>query len=354
MLASAAVCLMAINCSAEAQMLDLVYPAPGCLERLPTYRSLAAVCRPLNEEQACVSNLACSWSKSINCIPRRGSYVPAPEPTPAELARFGQNPMPDYIEMEPLSYHVQKGNTFVETGPGAIFRRASSLREKRLFDRAIAEYSTILLTEADSPPVLFQRALTYEMKGDKAGAIRDYCRLLIVYTPHARRAAALERIVQLTSATTASAPSSTTPPSADLKPVNPPRTSTIESGRTRQRIAPLSIISESGTNYVIKFANVSDERDQVMIFVRGGETYQTKIALGTYHVRGAAGETWYGKRDLFGPDTQFFKLRGKDGTQQTLRFWQQGRTITGVTLNFQKVVGGNMEQEKISREEFDR
>src|SRR5262249_38796763 len=94
----------------------------------------------------------------------------------------------------------------------------------------------------------------------------------------------------------------------------PPPTSTIAKSRRKNAIAPFSIETEPGANYLIKLVNVADAKDQIMIYVKGGETYSTKVPLGGYRIRAAAGQTWYGRNDLFGPETQFFRLRGKKGS----------------------------------------
>src|SRR5262249_50757200 len=111
--------------------------------------------------------------------------------------------------------------------------------------------------------------------------------------------------------------------------------------------------SEAGTNYLVKLVNIADEKDQIMIYVKGGESYSTKVPLGGYRIRAASGNTWYGRNDLFGPDTQFFRLRSKWGDEANVfKFTQQGNKILGMTLSFKKAVHGNMEEEKISRSEF--
>jgi hypothetical protein len=133
-----------------------------------------------------------------------------------------------------------------------------------------------------------------------------------------------------------------------------PPTSTIEKTRRRNAIAPFAIETSPGEDYLVKLANANDPKDQIMIYVRGGQTYSTKVPLGTYHMRAATGREWYGKQDLFGPDTRFFRLRtkGKTADMQVFNFRRQGNKIIGMTLSFKGVVGGNMEQEKISRGDF--
>lgn len=133
-------------------------------------------------------------------------------------------------------------------------------------------------------------------------------------------------------------------------------TSTLQKSRRRNAIAPLKIETEGGANYLIKLVNVADAKDQILIYVKGGEAYSTKVPLGSYRVRGASGHSWYGRNDLFGPDTRFFRLKDKRGEAvdeaKAFHFRQKGNVIYGLTLSLKKAVEGNMEQETIRRDEF--
>ena len=133
-----------------------------------------------------------------------------------------------------------------------------------------------------------------------------------------------------------------------------PATSTIAGTRRRNAIAPLTIKTGPGDDYLVKFANVRDSKNQTLIYVRGGQSYSTKLPLGRYHVRVAAGREWYGRNELFGANTRFFRLRAKGRELQVLEFRREGNKIIGMILSFQSVADGNMEQERISRSEFDK
>jgi hypothetical protein len=126
----------------------------------------------------------------------------------------------------------------------------------------------------------------------------------------------------------------------------------LEFGRNRRAIAPLE--TEAGTNYLLKFINAANSGDHKLIFVRGGERYETKMSLGSYYIRAASGSIWYGKKDLFGPSTSFFRFNNLDGTQQLVVFSQQGNTLRGQTIIMKTVAQGNMQQEPISRNEFEK
>src|SRR5262249_23760340 len=127
-------------------------------------------------------------------------------------------------------------------------------------------------------------------------------------------------------------------------------------GRRKNAVAPFTVQTEPGQNYLVKLIRIDDPGDQMLIYVKGGHPYSTKVPLGSYYIRCAGGEIWYGREHLFGPDTQFFRLRTKVGAVrdefQVFRFYREGSKIMGMTLSFKRVVDGNMEQEKISRGEF--
>jgi hypothetical protein len=88
---------------------------------------------------------------------------------------------------------------------------------------------------------------------------------------------------------------------------NPP-TGVTERSRKKNAIATFAVETDAGSDYLVKLVNMSDPKDQLVIYVRGGETYSTKVPLGRYHVRAATGTTWHGKNDLFGPETRFFRF----------------------------------------------
>jgi hypothetical protein len=142
----------------------------------------------------------------------------------------------------------------------------------------------------------------------------------------------------------------------DLRRAPLPATSVMEKGHRKNRIAPLKIETEAGADYLLKLVSTADATDTITIFVRGGETFSTKVPLGTYSIRGATGRTWYNKQALFGPETRFFRLQNKDGKgvdgRLIGRFWRERNRIFGMTLTFKNVIDGNMTQESIGKGDF--
>jgi hypothetical protein len=143
---------------------------------------------------------------------------------------------------------------------------------------------------------------------------------------------------------------------AELSASSRPPTGVLERSRKKNAIATLELATPAGRDYLVKIVNVVDSQDQVVIYIRGGETYSTKVALGRYYARAATGKTWYGKTDLFGPETIFFRFIEASPTPaerlKVFQFSVQGRQITGNRIVFQESVLGNMQQESISRADF--
>ncbi len=71
--------------------------------------------------------------------------------------------------------------------------------------------------------------------------------------------------------------------------------------------APFEIKSQTGENYLVKLVDANTGQDVMTVFVRGGETVETRAPLGSFHVKYASGDTWYGYEHLFGPETTYTK-----------------------------------------------
>lgn len=83
-----------------------------------------------------------------------------------------------------------------------------------------------------------------------------------------------------------------------------------------------------------------------MVFIRSGESVNLFVPLGSYDLRYATGETWYGYEDLFGPTTAFFK------TDSKMEFKQSGNTFQGHTIELIPRANGNLQTSKINKNNF--
>ena len=112
------------------------------------------------------------------------------------------------------------------------------------------------------------------------------------------------------------------------------------------KIASLEIRTSHRANYLVKLVSVYSQMPVMSIFVRGGDTISTKVPLGTYEIRYASGEKWYGYEHHFGPETSYYKA------DRTFVFANTGYTITGYTITLYEVPSGNLTKSRISPSQF--
>lgn len=111
-------------------------------------------------------------------------------------------------------------------------------------------------------------------------------------------------------------------------------------------VAPLEIRSSRGSHYVVKLSDYYSGRAVLSVFVHGGSTVNLDVPLGTYRIKYASGEHWFGSTHLFGPDTAYSKA------DSSFDFRVIGNQVSGYTLTLYKVVDGNLQTSPISPNEF--
>lgn len=114
----------------------------------------------------------------------------------------------------------------------------------------------------------------------------------------------------------------------------------------RRPEAPLTVNTAAGSDYFLKLEDASSGAAVMTVFVHGGLSAQVEVPLGTYRIKYASGETWYGPEHLFGPDT---------GCSMADRNFAFAATVTGVsgyTITLYKVRGGNLGTTKIAKDRF--
>lgn len=110
-------------------------------------------------------------------------------------------------------------------------------------------------------------------------------------------------------------------------------------------IAPLEIKSSDDNNFYIKLINKKNKKT-IPIFIRANSTHEVEVPLGSYELKYATGEKWFGEADYFGPDTQYFKA------DEIFNFSREGRRLIGHTLVLYLVSNGNLETDIIEKEDF--
>ena len=140
-------------------------------------------------------------------------------------------------------------------------------------------------------------------------------------------------------------PTPTPEPTPDYPPVDRPETGRLESAAKTKGVAPFKIFTEKETenasDFYLKLVDAESGNTVYVFYVRSGETLDVKVALGTYVLRYASGETWYGPEHLYGPRTRY--AEGGD----PLAFSQSGNMVYGNSVTLYTVLGGNFDTKNI-------
>lgn len=112
-------------------------------------------------------------------------------------------------------------------------------------------------------------------------------------------------------------------------------------------VAPLKISTrDKQQNHFIKILDSGTNKEILKAFLRGGNTIEFGIPLGTYIIKYAAGERWYGERFLFGPYTAYGKA------DKVFEFRQIGYQISGYSVELYLQPYGNLHTSTLSAFQF--
>ncbi len=80
-------------------------------------------------------------------------------------------------------------------------------------------------------------------------------------------------------------------------------------------IAPLTLKARNaGQHFFVELIGLPAKKEVLSLFLRSGDQLKVNLPLGTYELKYAAGETWYGPGWLFGNATTFsrpYSLTGR-------------------------------------------
>lgn len=113
-----------------------------------------------------------------------------------------------------------------------------------------------------------------------------------------------------------------------------------------ERIAPLEIRGTQGSHYLIKLVDANTHAPVLTVFVRSGTTVKIDVPLGTYEVKSASGDTWYGEKHLFGPKTAYSRA------DKIFEFNVVEDKVHGYTFTLYKVPHGNLNFSTIRADGF--
>jgi len=136
-------------------------------------------------------------------------------------------------------------------------------------------------------------------------------------------------------------------PSFNEPPQPPPSSGVMERGFRSRAVAPLTVVTALGTgHYCVKVIHWSTNDLVTLIFIRNGEKVRTRLPFGSYKIKYATGETWYGKNHLFGPDT-FYKE-----ADERFDFIKEGNQARGYRVELFLQMNGNLHTRPISASDW--
>lgn len=121
---------------------------------------------------------------------------------------------------------------------------------------------------------------------------------------------------------------------------------TIDLYTNKPRVAPLEIETSGSGYYFVKLFETGTDEIVMTIFIHAGQSVTTKVPLGSYDVKYASGEKWYGYNDLFGSKTMYSKANSVFNFQDT------DNQISGYTITLYEVIDGNLSASEISASNF--
>jgi hypothetical protein len=111
--------------------------------------------------------------------------------------------------------------------------------------------------------------------------------------------------------------------------------------------APFRILTSGGdTHYFVKLEESGTGRSVLTVFVRSGQQVDIRVPFGTYVVKYASGQKWYGYQHLFGPYTVYTKA------DSTFPFRREGNQIKGFSITLYAVEGGNLSTLPLTPKDF--
>ncbi len=138
------------------------------------------------------------------------------------------------------------------------------------------------------------------------------------------------------------------PPSNFDQPLHPlPVNGSQTTYSMRNPVAPLTISTRQGTgHYFVKIVSCTTDEPVITVFVQSGQSVNTKVPLGSYKIKYAAGSQWYGETYLFGPDTSYSMA------DKRFDFEEIGNQVSGFTVQLFLQPYGNLRTKRIKPKDF--
>ncbi len=115
---------------------------------------------------------------------------------------------------------------------------------------------------------------------------------------------------------------------------------------SHERIAPLAIRTSPGDNYLVKLVDALNGTPVMYMMIEGGRPFETRVPLGIYRIRYAAGKQWLNLNDLFGEHTVTSEA------EQSFNFRRTADGVTGYQIELILQRSGNLHTKAIPRAQF--
>jgi hypothetical protein len=134
-------------------------------------------------------------------------------------------------------------------------------------------------------------------------------------------------------------------PDKFLTPQVLPQTGWGRSSTGSSSFGSISIQTRFGAgNLWVKIVEAyGSQRAVTVLFIRAGDSYMINLPSGTYRIKMASGDTWYGTKDLFGSKTSY------SVADDTFPIARRGDSWT---VQLIPQVNGNLQEKTISASDF--
>ena len=116
--------------------------------------------------------------------------------------------------------------------------------------------------------------------------------------------------------------------------------------RANKNLPPFKVSTNPGSNYYLKLSDWQTGQAALTIFIRAGEEVEIGVPPGTYRIKLASGNTWYGEDIRFGPDTEYSVL------DKPSEFTIEGSQLLGHEIRLVNVQDGNLRRRPITASQF--
>lgn len=240
--------------------------------------------------------------------------------------KFGFKKNLGYDEVDPLTGLKEMLNNFISSFPGN-YKAVEIKSTNGIFNKRFAYQMVLLAT--------FASLVSGEMyRENRQAEETERVRLENIGIERARAAAIAAQEAEALRSMEEPLPSNGIFRIADENNYNP------------YRSPPLKINNAPDANTLMKLVSTSDGAEVMSIFIRAGQVIEVAVPVGSYQVKVASGQTWYGDSVRFGPKTSYGKL------DAVFNFTINGNQLLGHEVTLTRMRDGNLKQLPLTATDF--